>query len=124
MNDLTLKAEFTVATTDRVVRAPIRRPVVLGVLLALSMGIGVGYSARSYSAAIEIEVAPPAPRVIVAPPPRAGFVWAPGFWAWNGHEHVWREGRWIPERRGFHWVPDRWEERHGHWRYAEGHWER
>jgi hypothetical protein len=61
MNDLTLKAEFIVATTDRVVRAPIRRPVVLGVLLALSMGIGVGYSARSYSAAIEIEVAPPAP---------------------------------------------------------------
>jgi hypothetical protein len=124
MNDLTVKAEFTFPAAGRVVRARCVRPLVLSVLIALSAALSAGYAARSNAAVIEVEVAPPAPRVIVAPPPRPGFIWAPGFWAWNGHEHVWRDGRWISERHGYHWVPDRWDEHHGHWRYAAGHWER
>ena len=33
---------------------------------------------------VDITVAPPAPRVEVVPPPRVGFVWAPGYWEWRG----------------------------------------
>ena len=76
------------------------------------------------SAAVDIIVAPPAPRVEVVPPPRAGYVWAPGYWAWRGHEHVWVSGRWLAERHGYHWVPDRWEQRGDHWHYYHGYWER
>ena len=50
-------------------------------------------------------------RVEEVPPPRAGYVWAPGFWEWRGGRHVWVGGHWIGERRGYHWVPDRWEQR-------------
>jgi WXXGXW repeat (2 copies) len=73
---------------------------------------------------IEVEVAPPPPRVVVAPPPRPGFVWAPGYYRWDGHAHVWVDGHFIRERRGMHWVPEHWDEHHGHYRFVPGHWDR
>jgi len=73
---------------------------------------------------VDIDVAPPAPQVEVVPAPRAGFVWAPGYWEWRGHNHVWERGHWIRERPGYHWVPDRWDQRGPHWHHSIGHWER
>jgi hypothetical protein len=73
---------------------------------------------------IDITIAPPAPRVVEAPPPRAGFVWAPGYWRWDGGRHVWVDGHWMRERRGSHWQPEHWDERHGHYRFVPGHWVR
>jgi hypothetical protein len=73
---------------------------------------------------VDVDVAPPPPRVVEFPAPRAGYVWAPGYWNWNGHEHVWAEGRWMAERPGYRWAPDHWEQHNGHWRLAKGHWER
>ena len=77
-------------------------------------------SARVY---VDVDVAPPAPRVETIPEARVGYVWAPGYWAYNGHEHVWVNGHYIREHHGHHWVADRWEERHGRWHRVEGHWE-
>src|SRR5215467_13031408 len=62
---------------------------------------------------INIDIAPPPARVEVVPPPRPGYVWAPGYWAWEGRQHVWREGRWIVVRPGYYWVPERWVEYRG-----------
>jgi len=76
-------------------------------------------------ALVEVSVRPPAPRVVVVPAPRRGYVWAPGYWRWNGRAHVWVDGRWLRERRGEHWVPAHWEEgRRGQWHFEQGHWER
>ena len=72
---------------------------------------------------ITTSLSPPPPR-IERVRPREGFVWAPGYWEWRGHEHVWVAGRWMGERRGYHWVPDRWEQRGPHWHHEAGHWER
>ena len=69
-------------------------------------------------------IAPPPVRVETVPQPRAGFVWAPGYWDYRGHDHIWVGGRWVHERPGFRWVPDRWEQRGPHWHHAQGHWER
>ena len=72
---------------------------------------------------IDITIAPPVPRVVEAPPPRAGYVWAPGYWRWDSGRHVWVDGRWMRERRHFHWVPEHWDEgRHGHYHFEPGHW--
>jgi hypothetical protein len=71
-----------------------------------------------------VDVAPPPPQVVEVPPARVGFVWAPGYWNWNGSRHVWVEGRWMGEKRGYHWAPDRWESYNGRYRFARGHWER
>jgi hypothetical protein len=97
---------------------------------ALIVGLSLAGSAvmapmvASAGVGIDITVAPPAPRVEVVPPPRPGFVWAPGYWEWRGGAHVWIPGRWMGERRGWHWVPDRWEQRGDHWHHRRGHWER
>lgn len=75
---------------------------------------------------ITIGVPPPAPRYEVVPPPRAGYVWAPGYWRWEHEQHVWAPGRWMEARHGEHWVADRWahvEGPHGGWRHEPGHWE-
>jgi hypothetical protein len=78
----------------------------------------------SAGVAIDIDIAPPPLRVETVPPPREGFVWAPGYWDYRGREHVWVRGRWVRERHGYRWVSDRWEQRGPHWHHERGHWER
>jgi hypothetical protein len=78
----------------------------------------------SAAVGVDIDIAPPAPRVEVVPAERPGFVWAPGYWVWRGSAHEWVGGHWIRERRGFHWVPDRWVQVGPHWHYERGHWAR
>ena len=74
--------------------------------------------------AIDIDVAPPPVQVEAVPPVRAGFVWAPGYWSYEGGRHVWVGGHFIHERRGYHWVPETWVQRGPHWHFQRGHWER
>ena len=92
-------------------------------LAAASLALPLAAQAR---VDVDINIAPPAPRYEVVPPPRVGFVWAPGYWAWdNGHHrHNWRAGHYVRERHGQRWVPDRWAEHDGRYRYEAGRWER
>jgi hypothetical protein len=78
----------------------------------------------SAAAAIVVDVAPPAPHVIPSPPPREGYVWAPGYWRWSAHrrDYVWVDGRWLHQKRGYHWVPEAWVADGAHWRFRPGHW--
>jgi hypothetical protein len=98
------------------------RGLLLGLVIAASAVAAP--TIASAGVFIDIDVAPPPVRVEVVPPPREGFVWAPGFWEWRDGRHVWVPGRWMGERRGYHWVPDRWEPRGPHWHHERGHWER
>jgi hypothetical protein len=99
-----------------------RKALLLGLCIAAS---AVSAPAVTFAGVIvDVDVAPPPLRVEEVPPPRAGFVWAPGYWEWRGGQHVWIGGRWVGERRGYHWVPDRWEQRGPHWHHYVGHWER
>jgi hypothetical protein len=69
-----------------------------------------------------VGVAPPPARVEVVPGARAGYVWAPGYWRWNGHRHIWVGGYWVPARHGWHWVPAHWSPYGARWRYVPGNW--
>ncbi|WP_293775491.1 YXWGXW repeat-containing protein [uncultured Oxalicibacterium sp.] len=80
---------------------------------------------------VNIGAEPPPPRYERVPGPRKGYVWAPGYWNWNGHGHVWVPGYWVKARSGYvyekaHWYQDRggWHLRKGHWkedRHHHGH---
>lgn len=98
-----------------------------GLVLGLA-GIGTAPSAiaAQVSVGVEIGVPPPAPRYVRVPPPRAGYIWAPGYWRWSprAHRHVWVGGYWVRARPGYRYVPERWEQRGHHWRMARGHWVR
>lgn len=77
-----------------------------------------------FSISIDVDQPPPSPRYEAAPPARPGWVWVPGFWYWEGHRHIWREGRWERPRPGHHWVAPRWEDRGGRHHFEPGRWER
>lgn len=91
--------------------------VAMGAGAALLPSVG---SARVY---VDVDVAPPPARVEVVPRERHGYVWAPGYWNYNGHRHVWVKGRYLHERHGHHWIADSWEDRNGRWHFVAGHWE-
>jgi len=92
--------------------------------LCVAAGALTAPAVVSAGVGIDIDIAPPAPQVEIVPGPRAGYIWAPGYWGWRGGSHVWVGGRWRGERRGYHWAPDRWEQRGPHWHHNAGHWER
>ena len=87
---------------------------------------GAAIAPQLSSAAVEVHVgvAPPEARYEAVPPPRHGYVWAPGYWAWNGHKHVWKSGHWVKERHGHHYVAENWEHRGDRWYFHNGHWDR
>ena len=101
-----------------------RRKALIGAVLAIAAaGIPTaGNAARLV--VVDVDVAPPPERVEVVPAPRAGYVWAPGYWRWERGRHVWVRGYWVRGRRGYHWVPHRWEEHERRWRFEAGHWDR
>src|SRR5262249_21456001 len=69
----------------------------------------VSPAAAQASLNISIGPPPPAPVYEAVPAPRAGYVWAPGYYRYEGSRYVWTTGRWMAERPGYRWVPDRWE---------------
>ena len=99
-----------------------RRNALVGAMAAIAaMAVPMaGHAAR----VVVIDVAPPPARVEVVPAPRAGYVWAPGYWRWDHGHHVWVKGYWVRERHGHHWVAHRWEEHDKRWRFEVGHWDR
>ena len=67
------------------------------------------------------------PRFERVPPPRAGYVWAPGYWVWSprAHRHVWVGGHWMRVRPGYRYVPAHWQQGpRGRWHFSDGYWAR
>jgi hypothetical protein len=70
-------------------------------------------------------VAPPALRFeIGGVAPSARHFWAPGYYRWNGREHVWMGGRWELRRDGFEYVGPHWVRHYGRYAYVPGRWVR
>ena len=94
-------------------------------LFAGAIAATMGATLPSTAAAeVFVRVAPPAARVEVAPEPRRGYVWVPGYWDWRGHRHVWVNGHWVRERRGYVYYAPRWVERNGGWYMERERWGR
>jgi hypothetical protein len=73
---------------------------------------------------VQLNYGPPAPRYEAVPPPRHGYVWAPGHWQWDGHRHVWSEGHWLRAREGYVYHAPQWREHNGRWSYQASRWDR
>jgi len=100
-----------------------RKDILLLCLLATLGAVAVPASAE-VNFSVDLMLAPPPPRYEVMPPPRVGFIWAPGYWRWDGHRHVWMGGRWMQARPGYHFVGEHWERRDGRNHFEAGRWER
>ena len=98
----------------------------LPALLIATCGVGALALPQTSAAAVGVfvQIAPPAPRFEYVPPPRYGYVWAPGYWSWRGHRHVWISGTWVKARHGYHYQPYSWVPRNGGWYLERGRWDR
>jgi hypothetical protein len=101
------------------------RTVFAGVLLALGAA-AVPTLAQARIVEFDVTVAPPPPPVVVevAPPaPRAGFIYEPGHYAYDGQRFVWVEPQFIKEREGHVYTPYMLERRGEKWHFRGGHWD-
>ena len=77
--------------------------------------IGVGVS---------VGVPPPPLPVYEQPPiPGPGYIWTPGYWAWDGDEYYWVPGTWvIAPFYGALWTPGFWGWDDGFYAFHPGYW--
>jgi WXXGXW repeat (2 copies) len=77
----------------------------------VSIGISVGYA--------------PPPLPVYEQPicPEEGYIWTPGYWAWDGDDYFWVPGTWVlaPEP-GFLWTPAYWGWGGAAFVFHEGYW--
>ncbi|MGA2044087.1 MAG: hypothetical protein ABSG83_12040 [Roseiarcus sp.] len=75
-------------------------------------------------AGIRSEVAPPPLPVYDQPPiPSPGYLWTPGYWAWNNYDYYWVPGTWIePPHPGLLWTPGYWGSVDGAYAFNPGYW--
>jgi len=84
-------------------------------------------SAASYGqVVIQVGFAPPPLPVYVQPIcPGDGYIWTPGYWAWDadGDDYYWVPGTWVlaPEV-GFFWTPGWWGWGNGFYIWHRGYW--
>ena len=97
----------------------IKRLILAAAILASMAGVAI-----PSAAAVFVRVEPPAPRAEVAPLPRRGYVWAPGYWDWRRNHHVWVAGSWVRERRGYRYNAPQWQQRDDRWYLERGRWAR
>lgn len=72
---------------------------------------------------VTVEVAPPPPMAEEsAPAPREGYVWAPGYYSWNGHKHEWTKGHYVRARAGYRYVGPHWVQEENRWTLYPEQW--
>lgn len=103
-----------------------RNGLLLAAALALA-GVGAAYvppAQARVAVSIYAPIAPPPLRIETVPPPRVGYVWAPGYWGWSHRHHVWHRGHWVRARHGYVYDAPRWDRDGDRWRYRGERWER
>jgi len=69
------------------------------------------------------EPPPPFPEYDQPPIPAPGYIWTPGYWAWNSYDYYWVPGVWVPPPQpGFLWTPAYWAFVGGVFLFHQGYW--
>jgi len=76
------------------------------------------------SVGISVDFAPPALPVYVQPPcPAVGYIWTPGYWAWDDGDYYWVPGTWVlAPAPGLLWTPGYWGWGDGAYLWHAGYW--
>src|SRR6478752_3603335 len=88
------------------------RTLALTILLAASLCPAIPAANAQVSIGISINIEPPPLPVYDQPIiPGPGYLWTPGYWAWNGDidDYYWVPGTWVlPPEPGVLWTPGYW----------------
>ncbi len=96
----------------------------IGAASLLSVGALTVPMAAQAQPLVAVQVARPPPRFERVPPPRRGYVWAPGHYEWRGGRHAWVGGVWVRARPGYAYRAPEWRQEGGRWQYSAGRWDR
>jgi len=93
------------------------------VLAALLFAGWAPTSANAY-VGVSVAIAPPAIPVYTQPYcPGPGYIWTPGYWAWDGYGYYWVPGSWVyPPSVGLLWTPGYWGWNNGAYLFNDGYW--
>jgi hypothetical protein len=93
------------------------------VVLAAVLFVGLSLTSTFAQVGISIGIAPPPIPIYQQPyAPGAGYIWTPGYWAYDSG-YYWVPGAWIlPPRIGFLWTPGYWAYNGGNYFFNDGYW--
>ncbi len=93
--------------------------------LALAMGLAFAHPAQA-GVSFRVRFAPP-PLLVYEQPliPAPGYIWVPGYWAWDDDvgDYYWVPGQWVmPPFAGALWTPGYWAWDGGMYLFHDGYW--
>src|SRR2546427_329586 len=93
------------------------------VALAALLFTGLSLTSSFAQIGISIGIAPPLIPIYEQPyPPAEGYIWTPGYWAYDS-DYYWVPGVWVaPPRVGFLWTPGYWGYDGSNYFFNEGYW--
>src|SRR5277367_3811061 len=95
-------------------------------LVALGLLLGSLSPARAVGVFVNVGIAPPPLPVCVQPAcPGLGYIWTPGYWAWDPtmNDYYWVPGTWaLAPEIGFLWTPPWWGWNNGGYCFNDGYW--
>lgn len=101
------------------------KKTIVSLTLLLALSYWANRADAQISVGISVRVAPPAIPVYEQPPcPVDGYIWVPGYWAWDDAEgYYWVPGYWsAPPEVGFLWTPGYWGWGGGVYAWHAGYW--
>jgi len=102
------------------------RSVSLAVLIGLGAAVCALPPVASAQMVVSVRVGfppPPLPIYVQPPIPGYGYIWTPGYWAWNGYDYFWVPGTWVePPDYGLLWTPAWWGWDDGFYGFHAGYW--
>ena len=117
--------DFRSLRTDKEAAGLVRHPFFIILFLALALLAAPLPSPAQVSVGVSITVGPP-PLPVYAQPlcPGPGFIWLPGYWAWDpAFGYYWVPGMWAPAPfTGALWTPGYWGWNSGVYVWHEGYW--
>ncbi|MBS0576563.1 MAG: YXWGXW repeat-containing protein [Proteobacteria bacterium] len=104
----------------------VRSAMALAIAVAASSALFVAAPAQAgVDIGISVNFAPPPLPVYEQPMiPGPGYIWTPGYWAWDPADgYYWVPGTWVrPPRYGLLWTPGYWGWRDGLYVFYRGYW--
>ena len=93
------------------------------VALAALLFVGLSHTSSFAQVGISIGIAPPPIPIYTQPyPPGPGYIWTPGYWAYDS-AYYWVPGAWVlPPRIGFLWTPGYWAYNGSNYFFNQGYW--
>jgi hypothetical protein len=101
-----------------------KKYLVRSLLFVIALVCFSGMSKAQVAVGISVGFAPPALPVYEQPIcPQDGWLWTPGYWAWDGDDYYWVPGTWVgAPQEGYLWTPPYWGWENNAYFFHEGFW--